>query len=333
MKTVRIIAITCALLWVGMGRAAAQDRLAEAKQLYDSASYNEALSALNRVSGSADVVDLEKYRALCLLALDRPKDAEQSLERLAMTRPLYTLDSSDSSPKLVALFQDVRKRTLPEASKQTYLRARASFEKGDMAAAAQQFKDVIAMADAAPAESAALIGDLKMLSAGFLKLAQTANESQTAAPAAPATNPPASAPVAVARTTPTLASPAAASTSPVAAPPAQATAASRLTPASVAYERIYSASDTYVKAAVAVSRPLPKWERPAALKAWGYQGLLEVVVGEDGSVTEAIVVKSIHPGYDRSLIQTAKSWRFSPASIDGRAVKYRMVYSVVVPAR
>jgi hypothetical protein len=70
---------------------------------------------------------------LCLLALNRPKDAEQSLERLAMTRPLFTLDGADASPKLVALFQDVRKRTLPEASRQFYQRARASFESGDMA--------------------------------------------------------------------------------------------------------------------------------------------------------------------------------------------------------
>src|SRR4051812_8958111 len=117
--------------------AAAQDSLVHAKGLYDSASYSEALSALNQVAATVDVVEVEKYRALCLLALNRQKDAEQSLERLALARPLYTLDGSDASPKLVALFQDVRKRTMPEASKQAYQRARASFEKGEMAEAAQ----------------------------------------------------------------------------------------------------------------------------------------------------------------------------------------------------
>jgi TonB family protein len=172
-----------------------------------------------------------------------------------------------------------------------------------------------------------------MLSAGFLKLAQTSVESKPAA------------------VTPAPASPAA-STPPVAPPPAQPTVSINATPAAQspdraarsaapasrlaagvpAYERIYSASDSDVKPAVAVSRPLPKWERPPALKVWGFQGLLEVVVAEDGSVAEAVIVKSIHPGYDRSVIQTAKSWRFLPASLEGRAVKYRMVYSLVVPA-
>jgi len=87
-----------------------------------------------------------------------------------------------------------------------------------------------------------------------------------------------------------------------------------------------------VKPAVPINRPLPKWERPAALKVWGFQGLLAVVVGEDGTVADASIVKSIHPAYDRLLMNAAKDWRFSPASIEGRPVKFRMMYSVVVPA-
>src|SRR3954471_4004819 len=172
MRIAARVALALACLCASSAPARAQDSLTHAKGLYDSASYAEALSALNEVGGAADVIEVEKYRALCLLALNRPKDAEESLERLAMTRPLFTLDGSDASPKLVTLFQDVRKRTLPEASKQLYQRARTSFEHGDMAEAARQFKDVIAMAEAASPDNAAMMGDLKLVSAGFLKLAE-----------------------------------------------------------------------------------------------------------------------------------------------------------------
>lgn len=272
---------------------ASQDLLTRAKGLYDSASYNEALSALSEIDSLGDVTEVEKYRALCLLALDRTKDAEQSLEHLAMARPLFTLDVSDNSPKLVAMFEDVRKRTLPEAAKQTYERARASYEKGDSAEAQRQFRDVMAMADAAPAGSLALMGDLKMLASGFVKLAESALVPAPEPRAAPA-------PVRV-----TVVSP----------------------------ERIYNAADATVTAPVAIDRPIPTWERPAALNFATLEGLLELTVDPSGAVVQQAMVKVINPAYDRLLMDAAKTWRFQPATIDGRPVKYRMTLSIVVPRR
>jgi thioredoxin-like negative regulator of GroEL len=284
---------------------ASQDFLTQAKGLYDSASYNEALSALSQIDSSGDVTEVEKYRALCLLALDRTKDAEQSLEHLAMTRPLFRLDGSDNSPKLVAMFEDVRKRTLPEASKQTYERGRASYEKGDFAEALRQFRDVMAMVDAAPAGSAALMGDLKMLASGFVTLAESAlvQAPQPRAAAAPVLVPaPAAAPVQI---------PAAV------APP----------------ERIYNAADTTVSAPVAVYRPIPTWQRPAALNFATLEGLLQITIGPNGAVVEQTMVKVINPAYDQILMDAAKTWRFQPATLDDRPVKYRMTLSIVVPRR
>jgi tetratricopeptide (TPR) repeat protein len=304
MKIIARLAIALACLCAFAAPGASQDLLTQAKGLYDSASYNEALSALSEIGSVGDVTEVEKYRALCLLALDRPKDAEQSLEHLAMARPLFTLDGSDSSPKLVALFENVRKRTLPEAAKQTYERARASYEKGDFAEAARQFRDVMAMADAAPAGSAALMGDLKMLATGFVKLADAAL-LPTPEPRTPAPVPPA--------------------------------AASPLVPAvtrpAISAERIYNASDTRVKAPIATSRQIPTWERPAALNFATLQGLLEIIVGEDGSVVGETMLKVINPAYDRRLMQAAGTWRFQPATLDDRPVKYRMTLSIVVPRR
>jgi outer membrane biosynthesis protein TonB len=245
------------------------------------------------------VIEVEKYRALCLLALNRPKDAEQSLERLAMTRPLFTLDGADASPKLVALFHDVRKRTLPEASKQSYQRARATFENGDMAEAARQFRDVIAMAEEAAPDNMVMMGDLKMLSAGFLKLAEAAlapNPEVLPRPGAPS----------------------------VAAPAASTAPATS--------KKIYEASDTMVKAATAIARPIPKWERPSALNFATFEGLLQVIVAEDGSVADVVMVKPINPAYDRLLVDAAKNWRFHPAILGEENVKYRLTYSILMPA-
>jgi hypothetical protein len=337
MKLAAPVAVALACLCFSSVPAGAQDSLTQAKGLYDSASYTEALSALNEVGGTADVIEVEKYRALCLLALNRPKDAEQSLERLAMTRPLFTLDGADASPKLVALFQDVRKRTLPEASKQSYQRARAVFESGDMAEAARQFKDVIAMAEAASPDNTAMMGDLKMVSAGFLKLAEAAlapkPEVRATLPA-PAVEPqatftaPATAKDIVPATT------AAVTNTPVTAVPRTGAlaAAARARIAAMAGGRIYDASDTMVKAAAAIARPIPKWERPSALNFAAFQGLLQVIVAEDGSVADTTMVKAINPAYDRLLMDAAKNWRFHPATLGDQAVRYRLTYSIEMPA-
>lgn len=293
----------------------AQDLLTRAKGLYDSASYTEALSALNEVGGTADVIEVEKYRALCQLALNQPKDAEQSLERLAMTRPLFTLDGADASPKLVALFHDVRKRTLPEASKQSYQRARVTFEKGDMAEAARQFRDVIAMAEEASSDNAVMMGDLKMLSAGFLKLAEAALAPKPDARATPAALPVA----ATAIPTPATSK-------------APSGDAARARFGAMTGAKIYEASDTTVKAATAIARPIPKWERPAALNFAAFDGLLQVIVAEDGSVDDVSMVKPINPAYDRLLMDAAKNWRFHPATLGEETVKYRLTYSILMPA-
>jgi hypothetical protein len=337
MKIAVRIGVALACLCFSPVPARAQDSLTHAKGLYDSASYTEALSALNDVGGTADVIEVEKYRALCQLALNRPKDAEQSLERLAMTRPLFTLDGADASPKLVALFQDVRKRTLPEASKQFYQRARTSFESGDMAEAARQFKDVIAMADAVSSDNAAMMGDLKMVSAGFLKLAEEAlapKPEVRATPAAPAVPAPATltAPATAKDIVP--ATTAAVTNTPATAVPRieALSVAARASIAAAAGGRIYDASDTTVKAATTIARPIPKWERPSALNFAAFEGLLQVIVAEDGSVAGVTMVKAINPAYDRLLMDAAKNWRFQPATFGDEAVRYRLTYSIVMPA-
>jgi hypothetical protein len=68
--------------------------------LYMSASYEEALVELAHVAPGPDLDQADKYRALCLLGLNRPQEAQAAVERLVMRRPLLKVDEKDS-PKLV----------------------------------------------------------------------------------------------------------------------------------------------------------------------------------------------------------------------------------------
>jgi thioredoxin-like negative regulator of GroEL len=99
--------------------------LGNAKTLYAQASYEDALTQLNGITDADTANQVDQYRALCLLALGRDREAQASLERIVVRAPLYVVKDDDASPKLVKLFQQVRQRTLPAAAKDLYARARA----------------------------------------------------------------------------------------------------------------------------------------------------------------------------------------------------------------
>ena len=53
-------------------------------------------------------------------------------------------------------------------------------------------------------------------------------------------------------------------------------------------------------------------------------GVLEIVVGDDGQVLSARLVPSSSRLQDRMMVSAAKAWRFTPATLDGQAVDYRL---------
>ncbi len=122
--------------------ALAAPDLANVRELYAAASYAEALEVLGGLEGADNTEAVEQYRALCLLGLGRTADAEQALERIVMRRPLYVVPAAEVSPRLVTLYHDVRRRSLPGATRQVYARAKASYDAKDHKVAAEQFKDV-----------------------------------------------------------------------------------------------------------------------------------------------------------------------------------------------
>ena len=98
---------------------------------------------------------------------------------------------------------------------------------------------------------------------------------------------------------------------------------------------IFDASSTNVTPPTALKRYIPAWPGRAAGNAWrgNYKGALQIVVGETGAVIESSLAEPVHPIYDATLLSAARTWRFTPATENGRPVKYRLLYPIVVSDR
>src|SRR5262245_27313085 len=117
--------------------------LGSAKALYAQASYEDALVQLNEIKDADVANQVDQYRALCLLALGRDREAQASLERIVVRAPQYVVKADEASPKLVTLFQQVRERTLPVAVRNLYAKARANFDGKRFAEARTQFEEML----------------------------------------------------------------------------------------------------------------------------------------------------------------------------------------------
>lgn len=297
---------------------AAQDRptdpaadLAAARALYASAAYEDALDRLSRIGQAENLLDqVDTYRALCLLALGRTNESERALEQILLRNPRYALDDAGVSPRLVVVFRAVRARVLPTAARNLYAAARADFDEKKFEAAAVQLRELLVLIGPADAADSALgMADLRVLTEGFLKLAES-----WVGPAAPPP-PAASAP------------PAAPPTGPPSVPQAGVGVGQEMT------RTVYSFVDRDVVLPVEISRPVPTWQPPKGTPAGLYQGLVEVVVNEQGRVETAMIRKSVSPEYDAALLLATDQWRFQAATRNGIPVKYRRSYEVIVHSR
>ena len=62
---------------------------------------------------------------------------------------------------------------------------------------------------------------------------------------------------------------------------------------------------------------------PDSLKGSGIQGtvLIQAIVGEKGCTESVTVIRKLNPKLDEIAIQTVSSWKFSPATKDGKPVR------------
>ena len=105
----------------------AQDSLQQVKDLYANAAYEDALGVLSRLPSSGQRLEIERYRVLCLIALDRTAEAEKAIAGILKEDPLYTLD--EASPRVVELFNNVKRDTTPDLAKALYAEGKAAMEK------------------------------------------------------------------------------------------------------------------------------------------------------------------------------------------------------------
>jgi TonB family protein len=291
----RLLTVILLLLTFDLTNARAQSGspLENAKAMYDSASFDEALTVLdrlNRTQPETDVEEVQRYRALCLLALNRTTEAENAIEVVFSRDPLYKLSDGDAPPRMRAAFTDVRRRLLPKVTEQLYAAAKLSFERQEYPLAATQFQDLLSFLEDADVRELPSLKEFRMLATGFRDLS-------VAAPAAAAKPGPQPVPAAPAATVQTAAGP---DSSGVLQPP------------------------------VIVRQQMPLWLGMKEFAPRGSRGMLRVIIDEHGDVEEARVVESVHAIYDALVVSAARTWKYEPAKLDGRPVRYGKLIEIVL---
>ena len=266
--------------------------LAAARDLYVSASYDDALAMLGTLSNGSKSVEerqsIDLYRTLCLFALGKTTEADRVIEAMLLRDPLYRAADEELSPRVENAFQAARRRILPSVIQQKYADAKSAFDKQQWAAASTGFAEVlksISDPDIAASAGAPPLSDIKTLASGFRDLAVKSV--------------------------------------PAPAPPPKVEPPKPVRPV----KAIYSADDRDVVAPVAVVQRVPKY--PANVTK-PLQGVVQFVIDENGVVQTPTMPVSIDMSYDGMVIAAAKKWQYAPAMLDGKPVKYLKRLSISV---
>lgn len=265
--------------------------ITSARELYASARYDEALTVLDRllaapVADASEVKLIEQYRSFCLLALGRTEEAQSAIAAVVTADPFYLPGEDEVAPRVRSMFADVRGRLLPELATTRYALAKQSYDRKMHAEAAQRFKQLLALLEDPQMEGR--LGDLRVLAKGFFDLATAAAAPPPEPSPAPEPEPPAAEPAPV------------------------------VTPA----PRIYGSEDKDVIAPVIVRQELPAVP-PSIVGMARSQGLLEVVIDQQGRVIGMTLRSGVHPLYDTILLNAVREWKYRPAKLKGVPVQFR----------
>jgi TonB family protein len=96
-----------------------------------------------------------------------------------------------------------------------------------------------------------------------------------------------------------------------------------------AVEALRPARPPDVTLPIAVRQTMPQWVPPDNLSRQAtFSGAVRVSISATGRVDAAAIERSVHPVYDRLLLQAAKSWEYQPATTQGRPVPSEQVVQV-----
>lgn len=273
------------------------DSLTAAKELYASAAYDDALAMLTRLSATApsdEALQIEEYQSLCLYALGRTADAVSAVRALIQHDPLFELQADDASPRVQAMFADVRKGLLPQIAKERYLAAKTEMEAKQYASAESHLAEVRKIIDEAQTLGVtdSSLDDLGTLADGFRELAVAETTRAAAAAKPPST--------------------AATASAPVSAPKAPAA------------RTIFDANDPDVTPPVGITEAIPAVPTTLISEVRDQKGVLALTIAPDGHVETATMRQPFKNPYDQMVLSAAKTWRYRPALKAGVPVRYVM---------
>jgi TonB family protein len=284
--------LALAIVLISAATATAQDALSTARDLYASAEYEEALTALGKVTAEASstVVEIDRYRVLCLMALGRAAEADKVIESIVSNDPFYQPAAADAAPRVRAAFSSVRQRMLPGVARSLYIDAKAAFDRKAYPEAASALEKTLKVIDNIEGAGRTDLGDLRVLASGFLDL------SRASIPAVPAAAAPS-------------------------ASPEKAAAIPMPTPAAP----LPSTNLVVLKQDLP---PLPF--SLVSLNAGEYRGVIEIEIDQNGSVTNSRMLQSVHVLYDPLLLKVARDWKYEPPRVGGKPSASRKRVEIVL---
>ncbi len=286
------------LMFVGQGPDTRS--ITSARELYASARYDEALALLNGLR-PADTTQpgerktIEQYRSLCLLALGRGEEAQTAIEAVVTADPFYKPSEAEASPRVRATFSDVRRRLLPDLTTARYAEAKQAYDRKQYVEAAARFRELVVLLD--DPQMAGRQGDMRTLAAGFVELATAAAAPPPAPKEEPKPEPP---------------------------PAAK--------PAAPVVPTVYTADEPGIVPPITVRQDMPTV--PVAIaQMTKSQGLLDLVIDDKGRLVSIVLRTSLHPTYDKMIVNAAKDWKYRPATLDGKPVQFRKLVQISVAKR
>lgn len=289
-----------AVVLVSASAASAQDALTAARDLYASAAYEEALGALGRLKAEASAgttVEIDRYRAWCLMALGRASEADLVIESIVLHDPFYLPSASEASPRVLAAFSTVRQRVLPDLARSLYADGKSAFDKKSYADATRALEQAVKVIDNVEGEkNKGALNDLRTLATGFLELSRAADVP------APARKP--------ALATPAVAAPA------------------EPRPQTVRTSPNVPVPETALGVLKQELPPVPY--SLTQLGSAEYRGLIEVDIDAAGNVTDARMLQPVHPFYDLVLLRASRDWKYEAPRLGGKPVSSKKRVEIVL---
>jgi protein TonB len=322
MIRVKTLVTTVAIAMVMAAPAAGQETLQHVKELYASAAYEDALGVLSRLQSPEQRLEIERYRVYCLIALDRPAEAEKAILGILSEDPLYSPE--DAAPRVVDLFKRVKRQAAPQIARSLYAEGKAAMARKDQDRATRKFEQLLLVTDDSEIKSDTLISELRLLASGFLDLARASAAADAAKPTA--TSGMASGPA------PSQGQPPIASQAPIPGSPNPAQAAQVPGNGAARNTAVPSAapsSGAAVTPPVPLRQDLPRWvPYDNTTRQTEYKGAIRVTIAADGKVQAAEIIAPTDRTYDRQLLNAARSWQYEPARRDGVPIASEKIVAI-----